>query len=284
MFNKCNLLYLKLLFTLVYILPVNTGKLKINKRIADGESARIIDHAYHLVLEAPFTKIWGYNIAWKYRCGGSILEKRWAITAAHCVGDDDIRVLPGIDKRSYFWEDTVIYVLTIIKPPDWDPSKLGGGALHNLALLKLDADLVFGARINKIEYLTNTSVTIEDAFNNNQDEALWIVGYGLENNDGWFFSRSLKVVKVFHDYNKPDNECVSKADTKWEFCGKSGWPLEKEGGTPCFGDDGGGLVTTIDSAITLVGVLGHGHNTKCSHSSFARINKYAQWIKSNIEK
>ena len=52
----------------------------ISRRIVGGEDTTIRDYPWQVSLQISFD-----GSSWSHTCGGSIIDEKWVITAAHCV-------------------------------------------------------------------------------------------------------------------------------------------------------------------------------------------------------
>lgn len=79
------------------------------------------------------------------RCGGSIYNKNWIITAAHCVATD-LTILAGTNKLSDGGDARK--VIKAIPHEDY------GNFMNDISLLRLEKPLTFDKSIQPIELLT----------------------------------------------------------------------------------------------------------------------------------
>lgn len=202
-------------------------------------------------------------------CGGSLINDRYVLTAAHCVHNNrdqiTIRLLqldrsssdPGITRQ----------VAKVIVHPQYDPSRI----VNDVALLKLASPVPINDKIRPVCLPSN---------NHNFDRKDAIVaGWGLIK-EGGVTSNYLQEVTVPIITNQEcrNTRYKSKIQDVMLCAG-----LVKQGGKDaCQGDSGGPLIVN-EGRYKLAGVVSFGFGCAQANAPgvYARVSKFLDWINSN---
>ncbi|XP_071149022.1 chymotrypsinogen A-like [Mytilus edulis] len=234
-------------------------------KIVNGDNANIEDHPWQVSVQINRTE----NGNFTHECGGSIIDKSWVLTAAHCniypeYPVKSIRVAAGSSLLSQM--KTIIPIKKFYRHENFKP--LTSEINSDLMLLQLRRPLKFGSTINKIDLDTAVG-------KNYTGELCTISGWGNTNTSVTNFPDRLQVVSmpvVTNEYCR----------TSWFSGLKNMICLQEEEKDSCNRDSGGPMVCSKK----LVGVLSFGvRNCDGNRPSVhARVSAYLDWIKEKMNK
>ncbi|KAH8240495.1 hypothetical protein KR038_007988 [Drosophila bunnanda] len=212
-----------------------------------------------------------------HACSGAIIAQNHILTAASCVSSvgttpiDPSSVAVRVGSINQYAGGSIVSVKSILIHPSY------GNFLHNLAILTLDQNLVYGDRIAAVALPPNevegsgeeTAETVEELPNGTP---VYVAGWG-ELSDG---NASYKLQKAnFNTLSAPWCELAAGYGYEHVVCLSS---AEKEG--ICRGDAGAAV---IDDSNVLRGITSF-HFGECG-SSFpditTRVSYYLDWIEAN---
>ncbi|KAM8710156.1 hypothetical protein ACLKA7_016881 [Drosophila subpalustris] len=267
---------MKLLVIVVFLLVSKSlGLSQGHLRIINGSAAKPKQFPYQVGLHCYFS-----NSKDDYStCGGTIISKRWILTAAHCLQEPNVSlmkvlVLAGIININT--QSELGSVKTWVKRSDtivhqqYDRYTVA----FDIGLIKLPRDLRMSAYIqpaklpkrnDKNLYVGRTAISS---------------GWGLTDNqrpsDILQFIR-LKIIsnkQCEKEWNDHLKEGEQKLMLHSFLCVNSTY------GLPCLGDSGGPLILDDNSRI-IVGIVSHGFDATCRikiPDIFTRVSSFVDWI------
>ncbi|CAC5385715.1 CTRB [Mytilus coruscus] len=255
-------------FVVFYMATFCSGDTSV--KIINGDNANIEDNPWMVSVEFRENE----NSNFEHECGGSIIDKSWVLTAAHCNvfkpdrPANDIRVAAGSSFKSQM--KVKIPVKKYYMHEKFEPYNTGE-LDYDLMLLQLKKPLKFGPTINKIDLDT-------DIGKNYTGDICTITGWG---------DTDATTVQNF-----PDRlQVVSMPAVTNEYCGiawnitKTYWNnilcLQDKDKDSCKADSGGPAVCSKK----LVGILSFGNNEPCASSLpsvHTRISAFLDWIKEKM--
>jgi secreted trypsin-like serine protease len=206
----------------------------------------------------------------QFACGGTIIDARWILTAAHCVDSNqasDVLVWTGLTEQSSMTASRAIEVDRIIVHPRWDSES----DQNDIALLRLSGPISRGAPIR----------LHADARGPAEGTPAFISGWGAVEYEGPGPNR-LRGAQI-RVLAGPGGECGNyrgQFDPVRMLCAGN-----LAGGVDtCQGDSGGPLVVPVGNAWELAGVTSWGF--ECARPNFpgvyARVSTYVPWIYSQL--
>ncbi|XP_017472795.1 PREDICTED: trypsin-1-like [Rhagoletis zephyria] len=202
-------------------------------------------------------------------CGGSLINDRYVVTAAHCVHNnrDAITVrLLQLDRSSREAGITRKVTQTIMHP-QYDQNKI----INDIALLKLDTPIAFSATIRP--------VCLPDINQNFDNKDAIVAGWGLVQQGG-VTSNYLQEATVPIITNQECRQTrYQNKITDVMLC--AGF-VKTGGKDACQGDSGGPLIVN-EGRFKLAGVVSFGFGCAQANAPgvYTRISKFVDWVKSN---
>ncbi|XP_032711806.1 serine protease 55-like isoform X1 [Lontra canadensis] len=208
-------------------------------------------------------------------CGGSIINKWWIVTAAHCLIFEELLptelsvVLGSNDLSSSSLE--IKGVTSIVLHKEFRRLNMD----NDIALLLLDSPIRFNGLTEPICVPRKPSPSVW--------HKCWVAGWGQTNNDDKSSMKTdlMKVPMIIMDWEKC-SEAFPKL-TKNMLC--AGY--ENESFDACQGDSGGPLVCTTESDKTWyqVGIISWGKSCgqKNTPGIYTLLENYNLWIKKVTE-
>ncbi|MBN3315993.1 TMPS9 protease, partial [Atractosteus spatula] len=260
-------------FNATPIAPSECGRAPLNIRIVGGDSA---PEGY-----------WPWQVSIHYhgqhRCGGSLINHQWVLTATHCVYF--YRYLETRKWRVYLGrqsqEDSSPHeefrtVTQVILHPDSDIRNFN----NDIALLRLSSPVTFTDYIQPV-CLADSSSSFHTGTN------CWVAGWGDTSESGSLRANWTLQEAQLPIIGKSQCGCISNLTFGVNFitddmiCAG----LLDNRKSPCYGDSGGPLVCKQGSAWVQAGIVSFGYG--CARPNlpevYTRVSQYQDWINRQVE-
>jgi trypsin len=214
--------------------------------------------------EAP-TDQYPWFVQWS-GCGASLIHTDIILSAAHCNPNPDDFLLIGAHKTSDDETTDGVYARNIVRRrphPLYSDSTLA----NDFMVMKLDAPVP-----------TSPIVLNEDSSNPRPQESLKVMGFGLEEEDGYQGSSSLMEVEV-NTYSHENCNILYDGEISEDVMFCAGVP---EGGQDsCQGDSGGPIINEFGNQVGIVS-WGYGCGRSDYPGVYARVSDAFDWINEQI--
>merc|ERR1712212_269645 len=220
-----------------------------------------------------------------FMCGGTILNKRYVVTATHCLyAGKDLMTLKGGSKfRVLLGEHdhckaTSSFVLAsaVHKHPKFDPSSPSGD--NDIAILKLSKDLTFSDKIKPV--CLPTSATKDYS-----GKASTVSGWGGTKayvppkpvDQPRQCALKEAIVNILKTSDKKCSNFIGDSSSTTMLCA---WAKGKDA---CQGDSGGPLTVAENGKYVLLGVVSYGSGCATEQPGvYARVQGFLPWMKKII--
>ncbi|XP_039541726.1 trypsin isoform X4 [Pimephales promelas] len=241
------------------------GQAPLNTKIVGGQNAVVGSWPWQASLHRISTA--------SHFCGGSLINKDWVLSAAHCfrsITASNVKIYLGRQLQSGSNPFELSKTVTQIIPhPNYSPTTQN----NDIALLQLSSSVTFSAYIRPVCLAAADSVFAAGTES-------WVSGWGKLNSGDTSIPNTLQEVQIPIVSNIVCNAAYRGSITSNMLCAG----VNEGGKDSCQGDSGGPLVSKNGSQWIQSGIVSFGQG--CALPNFpgvyARVSEYQSWISSQI--
>ncbi|XP_022123594.2 probable cyclin-dependent serine/threonine-protein kinase DDB_G0292550 [Pieris rapae] len=262
----------------------NDTDLSLDNRIAGGRETDLDQFPWTVLMKTTFD--YGTKVS-AFSCGGSLISRRYVLTAGHCVFEPKARIsdvevtLAEYDKRTFpidcitvfgggrqCVKNVLMHAEDVIHHPEYDDDRL----LNDIALVRLNAFAPYTRFIRPV-CLPNINIDIPEFSN----LPLAVAGWGRDHQYLTDVKQSTVVQLV------PPEDCKKSYPhlSKKHLCAAG-----RTGQDTCKGDSGGPLMMLYKGSYYIIGIVsGKRADSPCGSkvpSLYTNVYQYISWIQNTI--
>merc|ERR1712025_823476 len=234
-------------------------------RIVGGWISRMHSRPYQVYLQTQ------WNDGRWISCGGTLLNRQYALTAAHCVAEaKNLRVYVSLGEHDVQADVESQKAKLVMASAIIHPNYKSHSLEEDIALLKFDEPVSFND--NVVPACLPTDKTKSYA-----GKSAIVSGWGAT---AWEGAGSPKLKETYlRILHNTDAECRVYGIADWKLC------AYKKRTSSCQGDSGGPLVVYEGGRMTVVGAVSYAYQCAATGFStvYARVTHYLDWINANIK-
>jgi hypothetical protein len=249
----------------IFTHPFYTGTREQKLKVLGGSDTDISLYPWQVFL-----------VAGNSLCGGTIIDDKWILTAAHCLFDAREReissvvmqVIAGMTNPFDSAQGEVYFVRNVIIHKDYSVMKLD----YDIALLELQEEIW----VDNAEPVS--FITAEDSSLGATDPGVLatLTGWGSVQVDPEVFPETLQQVQLPIVSNNVASQVWGPIPPTFLMVG-----YDNAGKDACSGDSGGPLVVPVDGENKLAGIVSWGSENCDTYGAFTRVSLFETWIRDN---
>jgi len=223
--------------------------------VVNGTDANIEDYPWMVSI-----RVFG-----SHNCGGSIINSKWILTAAHCSGDS---VQFGSDRLGSN-PDSIVSAKKWVRHENYSDWTLE----HDVALIELDRALNFSARVQPTK-LPKQWFEVPGTW----DTPVTLTGFGLDKTGGSIQNR-LQNATLY----TVDNPTCKGLHSNTVYNGMLCAGIRSGGRGQCSGDSGGPLVMGDKTQVGIVSWSMKPCTVAPYPGVYTKVSHYVDWIKAHAK-